>query len=249
MVAKGGPKRALAKALDSDPDKRVLVNGTVAYSSEKGWSMAQLTEYLLRFYNGQIIVDKTGLDGQYRFTLDFSVTPPAAGGPPDVAGEVSAALPGSTRPQAPGDRKEPVEVVVVDHIEEAQRELIGERFGMRVLFILAVAASAGQATLAQEPPPAFRSATRVVEITITATFAPNKWALRDMLTPPVNDLHAADLRLFDNGIEQTIASFEKTGQGGPHISANPEPPPISIIALDSRHTGWVDQIYGPAESD
>jgi VWFA-related protein len=115
---------------------------------------------------------------------------------------------------------------------------------MRALFFLALAAAAGQAPSPQDPAPAFRAGTRVVEVTLAATQAPNKLALRDLLTPPVNDLHASDLRLFDNGVEQNIASFEKQGQRGAPASANPEPQPLFIIVLDSRHTGWVDQIYG-----
>ncbi len=81
VVAKGGPKPKLAKALDtdalqSDKDKRVFVNGTPAYASANGWSMAQLAEFLLRVYPGRIVVDKTGLEGLYRFSLDYAVTPP-----------------------------------------------------------------------------------------------------------------------------------------------------------------------------
>jgi VWFA-related protein len=115
---------------------------------------------------------------------------------------------------------------------------------MRVLFLLTIAAAFGQAPQAQELPPAFRAGTRVVEITLLATHAPNKFALRDLLTPPVQDLRAADLRLFDNGVEQTIASFEKLGQAGAIASSGPQPKRPSIIVLDCLNTGWVDQIFG-----
>src|SRR5580700_5480324 len=104
---------------------------------------------------------------------------------------------------------------------------------MRVLFLLTIAAAFGQTPPAQEPVPAFRAGTRVVEITLAATHSPNKFALRDLLTPPVNDLRATDLRLFDNGVEQAIASFEKLGEAGASTSSGPEPPRLSIIVLDS----------------
>jgi VWFA-related protein len=109
-----------------------------------------------------------------------------------------------------------------------------------------------QVAFGQEPPPAFHAGTRVVEITVAATRAPNKLALRDLVTPPVDDLRATDLRLFDNGVEQTIASFEKLGQGGAPAptgrdakdSASPQR--LSIIVLDALNTPWTDQIAGRA---
>ena len=100
----------------------------------------------------------------------------------------------------------------------------------------------GQAP-AQEPPPAFRAGTRVVQITIAATRPANKLAIHDLAEPPVNDLRAADLRLFDNGVEQSIASFERLGPGGAPTSGGPEAKPpadqpqrLSIIVLDALNT-------------
>ena len=99
----------------------------------------------------------------------------------------------------------------------------------------------GQAP-AQEPPPAFRAGTRVVQITIAATRPANKLAIHDLAEPPVNDLRASDLRLFDNGVEQTIASFEKLGQGGAPIPGGSKTKPadqpqrLSIVVLDALNT-------------
>jgi VWFA-related protein len=115
---------------------------------------------------------------------------------------------------------------------------------MRVLFLLMIAAAAGQAPSGQEPPPAFRAGTRVVQITIAATRPANKLAIHDLAEPPVNDLRASDLRLFDNGVEQTIASFEKLSRGGAPASggprakppADPQPQRLSIIVLDALNT-------------
>jgi VWFA-related protein len=99
-----------------------------------------------------------------------------------------------------------------------------------------IMAAASQAPSAQEPPPAFRSGTRVVQITIAATRPPNKLALRDLVEPPITDLRATDLHLFDNGVEQTIASFENLGPG---VASNPgtsQPQRLSIILLDTVNT-------------
>ena len=118
---------------------------------------------------------------------------------------------------------------------------------MRVLFLLAIATAAGRALSAQEPPPAFRAGTRVVEVAVAATHARNKFALRDLLAPPVGDLRATGLRLFDNGVEEIIASYEKLGQAGAPASSDAQPQRLSIIVLDAlntSNTGYSEQIYG-----
>jgi VWFA-related protein len=76
---------------------------------------------------------------------------------------------------------------------------------VRDLFFIGTVVAAGQA------PPAFHTGTRIVEVTLSATSPPKHFALRDQLHTPVNDLSAADLRIFDNGVPQTIASFERIG--------------------------------------
>jgi uncharacterized protein (TIGR03435 family) len=116
VVAKNGPKAKLKKALDSDNDVGVLINGNPGTGSPRGWSMDQLAEYLIRFSPpGRLFVNRTGLVGLFRFSLDFSVRSPE-GQPLNVADEVAVAL----REQlglAIENRDEPTEVVVVDHIE------------------------------------------------------------------------------------------------------------------------------------
>jgi VWFA-related protein len=84
---------------------------------------------------------------------------------------------------------------------------------MRVsgLLVLGAIVAAGQTPPANEPSLEFRSGTRIVEITLSATTTPKPFALRDLVQPPVIDLQATDLRVFDNGAEQAIASFEKIG--------------------------------------
>lgn len=102
--------------------------------------------------------------------------------------------------------------------------------------------------LALAQSPTFQADTRVVEVTVVAT---------DSGDSPVANLRKSDLRLFDNGLEQTIASFEKIGSVG--AAVNPDAatagstgrqakgrsaPRLSIILLDALNTSRSDQIYG-----
>jgi VWFA-related protein len=114
----------------------------------------------------------------------------------------------------------------------------------------------GQTPSATAPPVEFRSGTRIVEIILSATTPPKRFALRDRIHPPVNDLRAADLRVFDNGVPQAIASFEKIGaamrpRDGVSIAgenAGAQQAPASIIVLfDSLNTARRDQFISHDE--
>ena len=103
---------------------------------------------------------------------------------------------------------------------------------------------------------AFRSGTRIVEITLSATTPPKRFALRDLIHPPVNDLQAADLRVFDNGVPQVITSFEKIGgamrpRNGVSIAgenSGAQQVQASIIILfDSLNTARRDQFISHDE--
>lgn len=70
---------------------------------------------------------------------------------------------------------------------------------------------------------------------------------------PANDLRADELTLFDNGVRQTIASFEKLGSrsnapspAAPASSSSQSKaqPRLTVIVLDALNTYWGDQIYG-----
>lgn len=127
---------------------------------------------------------------------------------------------------------------------------------MRVCGLLFIGASvaAGQAPPATAPP-VFRSGTRIVEIALSATMPPKRFALREQFHPPVNDLHAADLRVFDNGVEQAIASFEKIGgavrgYNGVSIAgedAGAQAPASIIVLFDSLNVDHRDQIISHDE--
>jgi len=118
---------------------------------------------------------------------------------------------------------------------------------MKALFFAMIVTAAGQAPAGQAPAPQdesapYRTGTRVVEITVSATKGGEK---------PVSDLRAQDLRLFDNGKEQSIASFEKVGTNG-NADGNAQPAAgrathhpkrLYVIVLDALNTPWTDEIY------
>jgi uncharacterized protein (TIGR03435 family) len=108
-VAKGGPK---IKPWTGSGEVAVLVNGTAGYGGENGWTMAQLADFAaVRFFQGSPIIDRTGLQGAFAIKLDFEVRPPAIPGDQfEDAVERQLGLKFESR-------KEPVEVVVVDHLE------------------------------------------------------------------------------------------------------------------------------------
>ncbi len=89
----------------------------------------------------------------------------------------------------------------------------------------------------------FQSDTRVVEIAVVA---------KDANNAPVSDLHQRDLRVLDNGTEQTMLSFENLGVatrtlGGTPAGSDETPlatPRLSIILLDAINTSLSAQIYG-----
>ena len=80
---------------------------------------------------------------------------------------------------------------------------------------------------------------------------------KDPQDSPIADLKKGDLRAFDNGVEQTILSFEKLGAGIPTTNGGAtdstatddratgrRAPRISIILLDAINTSRAAQIYG-----
>jgi VWFA-related protein len=91
---------------------------------------------------------------------------------------------------------------------------------MKIAFLLLQALAVAQG-------PVFRSDTNIVEVAIVA---------RDAKDSPVSDLKKSDFRLFDNGVEQKILSFERLGG----IVATTRLPRerLSIILLDSLNTSW-----------
>jgi VWFA-related protein len=92
----------------------------------------------------------------------------------------------------------------------------------------------------------FRSETRVVEVAVVA---------RDANDMPVVDLRSCDLRVFDNGVEQSILSFDRLDGAAPPAGGNGasgpagdggavRAPRLSIILLDALNTSPSNQVHG-----
>ena len=114
VVAKGGPK--IQKVTESDPPNgvRFVMDGSVMPMfdpSLKGWSMEQLALALSVAGLERPIVDRTGLEGVYKFSLEFYERESDAGGV-DVTTAVQGQLGLKLEP-----RKEQIPTVVVDHVE------------------------------------------------------------------------------------------------------------------------------------
>jgi hypothetical protein len=102
--------------------------------------------------------------------------------------------------------------------------------------------------LAAQQDAVFQSDTRVVEIAVVA---------KDANDSSIADLRQRDLRVYDNGVEQAMLSFENLGvatrtmgvTSGGGISAvgtatSRATPRLSIILLDALNTSVSSQIYG-----
>jgi len=100
--------------------------------------------------------------------------------------------------------------------------------------------------------PAFRSDLNIVEIAVVA---------KDSNDSPITDLRKSDLRLFDNGVEQIILSFEtlggaSLGMGGansgrngsavetPYLTTGRSTARLSVILLDTLNTSFKTQADG-----
>jgi VWFA-related protein len=89
--------------------------------------------------------------------------------------------------------------------------------------------------------PAFRSDLNIVEVGVIA---------KDSKDSPLTDLKKSDLRVFDNGVEQTILSFEKLGGSlqalyQAHDQTAPRAPRrLTVILIDALNADWATQIYG-----
>lgn len=110
-IAKNGPKLQPAGATEAGRRKPVACR-----SASDGWSMQDLADCLDLYLFPTLVVDHTGLNGRYKIDLDFS-PPNGRGGllgdGPDAFSAVESQLGLRLDP-----RKEPVEVVVIDDVEQ-----------------------------------------------------------------------------------------------------------------------------------
>jgi uncharacterized protein (TIGR03435 family) len=121
VIAKGGPKLQASSAELSVPVIQKKANGGFVY---KGTPLSSLT-LILSQEVGRTVIDKTGLTGQYDFSLEYERGRPGRGGPdgtepapiPDSLPSVFTALQEQLGLKLESQRG-PVEFIVVDHAEK-----------------------------------------------------------------------------------------------------------------------------------
>jgi uncharacterized protein (TIGR03435 family) len=135
VAAKGGPKLQPSKlanpGVQQEPPRKASAGISIGDKgltmSGHGASIESIARFI-SFYLGSTVVDKTGLTGTYDYTLSFApdesmragFLPPANGGvpPPEAQGpSIFSALQDQLGLKLEA-KKEPVDVVVIDHIEQ-----------------------------------------------------------------------------------------------------------------------------------
>jgi uncharacterized protein (TIGR03435 family) len=112
VVGKGGPKMPQATS-DASPARSSAMAGRIAVSSI---SMQRFAMFLSRFER-QIILDRTGLEGSWDVTLDWT---PADSHPAAVANTDGASIFTALQEQLGlrlESRRGPIDVLVIDHAE------------------------------------------------------------------------------------------------------------------------------------
>jgi VWFA-related protein len=89
------------------------------------------------------------------------------------------------------------------------------------------------ATIAIAQEPVFKSGVSIVEVPIVA---------KDSSDRAIGDLQKSDVRVFDNGVEQSILSFER--MGGMVRSTGEPTARLSVILFDTLNSSWTTQING-----
>ena len=83
-----------------------------------------------------------------------------------------------------------------------------------------------------DQPLTLRTETRAVQINVVAL---------DKLGDPIDDLHASDFSIFDNGRPRPVQFF--AFEGGAAGATSPREPRSTAIVLDALNTGFSDQSY------
>lgn len=123
-VAKNGPKlREVHGNLTENDNGRtgVVLNdmelrqlSIPGQETPKGWSMEQLASFLKSVHalDDRFVVDKTGLEGRYQFSLSFDTTRAGTGDRPNIFNAVQEQLGLKLEPS-----KEPIELLVIDRLD------------------------------------------------------------------------------------------------------------------------------------
>jgi uncharacterized protein (TIGR03435 family) len=110
-LVQGKSKPKLSVANPDSTVNQVKINAAPSFGGDKGWPLSQLADFLGRGFPGMPVLDRTGLDGRYAFSFDFTVEP---GRPP---GDNMAAAVEQSLGLKLESRKEPIEFIVVDHLD------------------------------------------------------------------------------------------------------------------------------------
>jgi uncharacterized protein (TIGR03435 family) len=118
VVAKGGFKLKPVEAGGADTDSH---GGRVRILTAKKTSMVQLADLVSR-YLGEVVIDKTGVEGVYDFEFRWMPDDQAANaGDAETAPSLFTAL-GETIGVRLQRQKVPMDVIVVDHVERVPSE-------------------------------------------------------------------------------------------------------------------------------
>ena len=117
VVAKNGPKPKLEAWKEGDEPGPQTIGRATTLTCKKV-SMKRFAEGALASHMGRAVLDRTGLSGDFNFTIAFV---------PDQPGRGSADVTGPTFLEALEEQlglkletqKGPVEVLVIDHVEKA----------------------------------------------------------------------------------------------------------------------------------
>jgi bla regulator protein blaR1 len=131
VVAKGGLKMQLAKAQDPENTRHMMMFGGPGKIESTAMKVTALT-HTLSGQLGRTVVDKTGLTGEYDFTLTWTPDEPQPGMSQSNDGPPAANPDAGNNPTGPSlftaleeqlglkleSSKGPEEVIVIDHIEQ-----------------------------------------------------------------------------------------------------------------------------------
>jgi uncharacterized protein (TIGR03435 family) len=111
VVAKDGPKMTKVTDGMKDPGVGLTINGFPAPAPPEGWSMEHLRDAIGGATTpDRPVVDRTGLQGFYKVLLDITLAP-------TLAESTDLATAARRLGLIAEPRKEPFEMIVIDHIE------------------------------------------------------------------------------------------------------------------------------------
>lgn len=126
VVARGGHKLEPASESDDKPGVDIVIHGMPMGAGQgapkdvkppRGWNMSQLIDLLTLPANlstGKPVVDRTGLEGLYKMSMEFSIQPPGAPPTDGSSDYIDAVQRLGLRLE---ERKEPFEMLRIERLE------------------------------------------------------------------------------------------------------------------------------------